>query len=637
MAGAPTTPEQSREFAIRSATNQKAGLSAEQQAFINEVRQKAEKDPRSAAERMKQGRENQPKTIPQPEVDLVIKNNTKETGTTINGVNIETRSKTVNKYIETGVIDPAERNTILTEIRTQLSKDPDIEAMMSSFRPPLTTREQETFLNNMINPLLKDPRGKEIVSQIFTQTMDKTKVLSRQNLQESKKTADDAAIEAANLDSQLTQVRSDLRTKQARLKQFSDGSGRTPKGALFTELEGLRNALPENRNKLATNQRQQQSLNNYIKSLENTRAAILGGRMSGDLNAIITELETQDGILTTLEGDGMTLKKAIDRTQELEDESNQLKQQVPDLQAQERELDKRYDSLYEIARNKNDEFNSSENMQKNSEEGFKREVTEVFSQAVRRLLEEKVEKHEEIQEQEIEELKKTATTDDERKILDAYMNRWASGKIKGRGPFGAKGFFGQTEVTILNREQTLSDFKKLFVEITNSDGTKGHNLNPDAIRDLVGAIVLNREPHAFTQDDITRINKLLESDNFKNNIQPQMLEGLIARQMQANPKGLTPREAELILNAPWGDKVIDNALQKNPAAKAKIDALRAQGAITGTTTEWIKKHKGQTALMILLGIIGATGAAILAGPAIVGAAGAGISGGASLYTRVFGQ
>lgn len=611
MAGAPTTPEQSREFAIRSATDQKRGLSPEQQSYIDELRKKAEADPRSAAERMKQGRERQPKGIPQPEVDLVIKNNTKETGTTINGVNIEQRSKVINKYIETGVIDPADEPAILAEIRSHLKRDQDIDAMLSGVIPAA----QDRFLNEMIAPLLKDPRGREIVSQLFAETMDKSKILSRQRFQEAKKAADTAADEADKTSIELDQVRIDIPIKEARLAEFADGAGGTPKGSAFIELEKARKALPASKGKLASNQREQQRIRDYLTALDNTRAAILSGRATGDITAIESVITAQETRLNTLATNEITLQATVDRPQQLEEEWDLLKQEVPRLKTQEKELDKKWQSLKQEFQDKDDELTIAEGSQKNSEEAFKREATEVFSTAVRRLLEDKVAVHESKQEEYIEELKKIAATRAEKDLLDAYMNRWASGKIKGRGPLGMQGIFGTTEVTILNRANTQEDFNKLFAI---DPVTGARNLNPDGIKDLVTNMLKN-PPKTPPYTD-PEINQILESDNFKENIMPQVLEGLVAREMQVNPKGLTPREAELIINAPWGDKVIDNALKKNPEAQARIEALRAQGAITGNTAEWLKKHSGKNALLLLLSIIGATAAAALAAPVILGGA-----------------
>lgn len=608
----PTSPEQSREFAIRSQKGARdTALTQEQKDFVAEVRKRAQVDTRSAAERMKQGRENEPKAVPQTEVGRVIAGNTKETGKTVNGIDVEQRAKIINQYIETGALSAADQTIILGELRTQLTKDPDISALLNA----LPARARDAFLNEMITPLLEDQKGREIVSRLFRETIDHTKIISRQQLLEAKKAAD-VAVEAANaIVPQLNEVRTQLPIKQARLTEFSDGSGGTTKGSAFTELEQAKKDIPANKAKLAVNQNQQQRLKARLNELNRE---LFNARRAGAGRATIAKIETditsEESDLTNLTSEDAQLNEQIALPARLQTEWDQLKRDVPQLLAQHQQLDRQHKTLYKQWEESDAELKRAEGSHKDREEAFKREVAGVFKSAIRQLLEEKVQLHEAAQEEYIEELKKTARTDAERALLNAYMELWATGKIKNRGPFGLG---GKTEVTLLDQQQTRQDFEILIRK--NAGGLS--ELNPNGPKELIRAILTN-PPYSNEE-----IDRLMQDEQFNKNTLPQVLEGLIARKMQADPKGLTPREAELILSAPWGDKVIDNALKKNPSVQAKIDELRAKGAITGTSAEWLRKQPKNLILALLLGIIGAT-AAFAFGPAFIGTVGAGVIGGA---------
>lgn len=456
---------------------------------------------------------------------------------------------------------------------------------------------RNTAMKEAAERILRDPSLAPLLTQALNEAFDPNKLPPEFN-QDLKAKVEQIDKKITAKSSQKTIVSTAKDTASTELDKFKpiNGKGR--------ELSKLIREEPTLVRDIKTYNDKVRSLQGDVSIHESARRrAILAKDATAQTDAE-TAINNLNSEIKNLETDIEAKEKQLARKQQLEDEKKQYEDEKAKKQA---ELDKIEEELIDLNDEKtraDTELASAKNKRAEQEKNFVAGIEGVFAEATARYIESTLQRANEVQNNILEGLEKSGTDAEsqrlariEKSVLEHLTKQWDTDR-----PVSILGFRSKV-IKEVNRNQVNRDFNNL---VSNEPGS--------GVDEVIDDYLAAADPSLTHAQRID----LIVNKEFKDRIQPQILEALVAKKIQIGQ--MREGDARRIVESPWGTDLITKAIAKNENAQKQIDALRNQGIISGDFVSWLGKQGGESLLAILIALLGAAAVGVgtvLLNPAMV--------------------
>ncbi len=507
-------------------------------------------------------------------------------------------SALIKKFLEVGPNDPsilaAERTRIQNAILARLSQSPTFAAEISA----LNTAEKKALLERY----LKDPAYSVKVRETFDELLDpNNKMIDEESInnatdsvKEKEYERDDKQAEIDDADRRLTSI-------DTRLKEFERPGGATPMGAKAKEMEDLRGTLPTIRAELATYKTRFEDIEFRLGQLQQERQAsfIPGytGRLTVDID---TEISTERTNFKNAQGEVATKEAKIARLPELEAEEAKLEADKKDIDTEKRERTSEMNKTQLELQKKQRLLEDLKSVRASQEQDLVDGTENIFAEAAGKLIEEQVESATQAYDTELTSLKEQATDQNEQAMCDALRERWLGPERIRRGFLG----IGQEKsYRPIDRNQVNNDTDVLLREGP-----------PAGMRRL---LMTRINPSTGANYTAVEADAVIANKDFSSKMQPEYVKQLLARRMLVGK--MNPEDVHIIVNAPWGQDMINQAIAKNQEFRSTVQTVMGAGSFekhgfAERFSREIERHPWWLALLlgipIALGAVGASAAEV---------------------------
>ncbi|MCL4353720.1 hypothetical protein M1615_04665 [Patescibacteria group bacterium] len=439
------------------------------------------------------------------------------------------------------------------------------------FRPQLA-QEMNAMGDKRTNPglkkasferILNDPRYIAQAREIINALLDpEKKLIDEAKVTEAEDRVSEQEIERDNKQLELNDVSRRLAAVDRQLAEFARPQGASP-GLKATDIDRIKNNLSTIQAELVTYQTLTDNVQFRLAQLQQEREAVLRGYNGRPLTDIDAEINTERNNLKNAQQSFERRQADIQKLPELEQEQREAEQQKLTLEKERRDRQLEFSRLdFELQkrmRNLADIKAIRESEEQDLVDGF----GSLFEDAADRYIGEQIEDAVGKFDEEIERLKKQTEDDQEKAMYDALRERWL-GKERTRMK-GFPGFRRKDKYRPIDRTQVAADFDLLM---------KG---GPEAVaRELLMSRTNPDTNNNYTDDETKAI---LVNKDYLAKVQPEIVRQLLGRRMLTG--GISPEDIHVIVNAPWGEGMIDEALKKNEEFRQAVEKVMGAGSVSG--------------------------------------------------------
>lgn len=476
-------------------------------------------------------------------------------------------------------LTPTQKNRARAVVERAISINPILKDQL----PTDPVRKEEVLVK-----VLKDPELAHEIIAAYSERVDPTQKLQdqvsevKQKLEETTKSEKDKKIELRDTTTSLGENSHEI----ARFDLTADKGIELTQ--LTTELPGLKEDLENKNNELRLAEE------NIAIYKQQMLYQTMAGNDTSKIEAALQEAIRQAG---RVRGEKTAINIKINRHSSLIEEKRKLESERTSLEQKKLQLSTELTGITKERVRLQAEFATAQMTRESEEEQFVNGVNGILSEATFRYLQEQLTKADNAQRKVVEEMLQKATSETEKKYLTGLLSRYERPK-----------------------SPTILDSRKTQPNTYNIDSDTTILLSNDPT--LGGPEGLLRKQLLDQGLTAAQVDEQMANKEFVEKMQPRAVESLLSAKLKSGK--LSADEAEKIIRSPWGEGMIDKAIQGNQKIKDTIESLRAQGKIKGDLKEMLRAMDKQSLLSFLLLILGAAALGVV-GVGAVGAAGKALS------------
>lgn len=516
----------------------------------------------------------------------------------------------VTKYLEKGYDDPGltgvEKGKLIKKVLAEAKLRPEVRDQIQAMNGTQRREWAERYLRNPqlmahARTLLEGVANSDPIADAVTPAQNQHVEAELKH----KDAKDDVDRRLDPVDNQLKDYDSTL-------------VGGVPLGKYAQEIVTITSELSTIQTKLKAGQKAlteaQDKLQDLREERELTRvhgvAAAAGRRDVATLDPLINDAKKAEGKAQS-EVDKHQVR--LDRLDYLKKEQTRLETEKKELEKEKRDKNSELRKAEAELQKRKQEWEDAKALRESQEQDVVSGFKNIVGEATNELLNEQVTALEEHYNTELENLKEQTPDLNEKAMYDALQNRWL-GPARTRG-----GFLRPRErYRPINRGQVSTDMGTLM------------NQGPDVVmRQLLESQTNPATGNLYTAAEAEVV---VRDKAYREKMEPEVVKQLLGRRILTG--GLSQEDIHLIVNARWGQGMIDGAITKNKEFRKAVEGVLGEGALSRQgfferfgqvlrTQPWLLMLLLGGTAAVALGPLGLLGAA--AAPAAIGARAAGMA------------
>lgn len=400
-------------------------------------------------------------------------------------------------------------------------------------------------------------------------------------------------VDKLNLDlndkiAEIADVDNQIATVNAKLKDYDRPVGGIgPLGPKAQELKDLTDGEKGVTGEIAIHKAQFDDADMRYKELITELAETRAGRGKRSVAEVETAMEKVRGELTDSQKEIRTRQDLIQRRKDLELEEQRFNQEKQGLDQQKREKTTEMKKIDVDLTERQGLLSDAKRIRTTQEQDITSGFQNIVKEAANEVFNQEAGSYYQATEEELQEAAEKATPD-ESALFQGMQQAWRKEITTGK-------WFWQTKRMVADGAKVGRDFSRIM----------GKGGPAEVMTNILKTMDNPGTGAKYTGEDI---QKLLSNEEFVGKMQPMLVRTLLRHRIHTG--GLTHEDIDIIVDAPWGEGMIQAALNRNAEFRQAVAGVYGEGALKGhgpidKLKAEFKKHPASfIALLLGLGIPG---------------------------------